>query len=176
MKCSILLKASVLTLAMAGFIGCGDGGSNSTDTEDDLGSSDVIDGGTTNSVTEEVVIRDVFGRDGNLWKPSGDEHGSSPGAVVMIFSPKYGKEFDKCEFKTKGGGVRRATCINNVPWTHKPYSCFANPSHGGDRQHWRTFTSCYDLAEVYASCTLGNKKYIFTAPGGQGAAVCTRFG
>lgn len=136
------------------------------------GGSGGDDGDSSNSRSPVRVASEDFGVDGNLWKPSGDSHGSSPGSVVVIISSRYTKQFDYCEVYLRDGTTLPLTCINNVSWTHIPYSCFAN----GNRQHWRSFTSCHDFAEVKATCYLDNQEYLFKAPAGQAGSVCTRFG
>jgi hypothetical protein len=162
---SICLASVVAILAACGGSSGGDGSSVEVDNDPALGSNPNVRVATEN-----------FGVDGNLWKPSGDDHGSSPGAVVVIIGPRYQKQFDSCEVKLRDGTTKQLTCVNNVPWTHTPYSCFANPSNGGERQHWRSFTSCHDMAEVKATCYLDGQEFVFQAPEGQVGSVCTRFG
>ncbi|GEM_PF-2233115 len=113
-----------------------------------------------------------FGNEGNLWKPSGDDHGAGAGNLVVIISSKYSKQFDSCSVPLRDGTTSSLVCINNVPWTHTPYSCFAN----GNRQHWRANFKCSDAAEIKATCRKGSETYVFTVEGGARANVCGRYG
>lgn len=121
---------------------------------------------------EIVVTKDTFGVDGNLWKPKADPKGSTPNNVVVLFSAKYTERFDNCEIALKDGSTAQLYCQDNVPWTHVPYSCFAN----GNRQTWRTDFKCSSPSEVKVTCRLRGAEYEFSAPDGATGWTCNRFG
>ncbi len=145
--------------------GCGSGTDDSTDD---------TAGAPAPDVTADPVVRSThyFGQNGNLWKPAGDDHGSSPGNLVVLLSSQFSEQFDNCEVTLGTGEVRQLICINNVSWTHTPYSCFAN----GGRQHWRADFKCSSVAEVKVVCRLPNMETTFTVPEAQRGQVCSRFG
>ena len=129
---------------------------------------------------EEIVIDDpqvtttihAFGLDNNLWKPSADSEGSTPGNVVILINPAFTERFDSCEVPLHGGEVRQVTCVDYVEWTHIPYSCFGN----GGRQTWRTDFKCHEVLEVKVTCYLRDQIHIFTVPDEVRYNVCSRFG
>lgn len=167
MRLFALLVVSLFTMA------CGSSGGNSGTTE--TPSADVADP-ISDPVVEGKTFVDYFGRDGNLWKPAGDDHGAGPGNLVILAGGKYSEQFDTCSVKKTDGTTVPLTCINNVPWTHIPYSCFGNPIGGKDRQHWRADFRCGSAAAVEVICHLGLDTYVFQAPDGRLGEVCTRFG
>lgn len=118
------------------------------------------------------VVTEIFGRDGNLYKPFSDDHGAGGGNLVVLMSSRYTKRFETCEIPLKDGTTAQLTCIDNQPWTHTPYSCFAN----GDRQHWRASFRCSSVAQIRVRCRLAGKTYIFTVDEGSRGNVCTRYG
>lgn len=123
-----------------------------------------------------IVSTQIFGQNGNLWKPAGDDHGSSPGSLVVLLSGQFTEQFDSCEVRDTSGNVRQLTCLNTVPWTHRPYSCFSNPDASGWRQTWRSDIRCGQAAEVRVVCRSFNQEVEFVAPDGARGAVCQRFG
>lgn len=146
-------------------------GTPSTDTP----SADVADP-VADPVAGGKTFTDNFGSEGNLWKPAGDAHASGAGNLVIVIAGKYSTQFDSCSVKKADGTTAELTCVNNVPWTHHPFSCFANPIGGLDRQHWRANFECGSAASVEAICHLGLDTYVFQAPDGRFGEVCTRFG
>jgi len=115
---------------------------------------------------------ETFGVDGNLYKPVADDHGAGAGNLVVLLGSKFTEAFDSCEVTLNTGEVRQLVCIDDQPWTHIPYSCFAN----GDRQHWRADFKCSAMSEVKVTCREEKQEVVFTAPAGRGHELCSRFG
>lgn len=153
----------LLTLASLVFISCGGGGGGGDEPIAELSETDL------NPV---AVSTEYFGSDGNLYKPVADAISSGAGNLVVLFSAKYSKQFERCETRLKDGSIAQLTCINNQPWTHIPYSCFAN----GNRQTWRANFTCWDVAEVSVTCYDFNQEITFTVPDEQKSQICSRFG
>lgn len=161
-----LLSSWILALGLflVALPGCGDGSNDGTD--DEVNEEFIEEEGAITRLNE------TFGVDGNLYKPVGDDHGAGAGNLVVLLSPKFSTQFDSCEIPVRSGGMATLTCINDQPWTHIPYSCFAN----GDRQHWRANFKCSDVAEIKVVCRSADMEVTFTAPEGQRGSICTRFG
>lgn len=119
-----------------------------------------------------IVSTQYFGQNGNLWKPRGDDHGGSPGSLVVLLSAQFTEQFDTCEVPMADGTIGQLICINNQPWTQTPYSCFTN----GDRQTWRAPFGCEDAGDVKVTCKQENQEVIFTVPDGVGKNTCQRYG
>lgn len=126
---------------------------------------------TSSSSSLSSVETHYFGQNGNLWKPAGDEHGGSPGNLVVLFSAQFNNQFDSCQVTLVDGSTAQLICINDQPWTQVPYSCFTN----GDRQTWRATFGCSHVAEVKVICHIGTAEYIFTVPDTYLGSVCSRF-
>lgn len=150
---------------------CGCGGSDGSSSEDDSDLSDIESGGES-LTPAPVVVTEIFGQDGNLWKPSGDSHGAGAGNLVVLLSSKYTEQFDSCEVALNTGEVSQLICINDQPWTHTPFSCFSN----GERQTWRAVFPCSDAAEVKVTCYSATEEVIFTVPETSRGWTCQRFG
>ena len=71
---------------------------------------------------------------GTLYKPVADGGGSTySGNPVFLISNKFERQFARCEVELKDGRLEALDCVDNVPWTQTPFSCFSN----GNRQTWR---------------------------------------
>lgn len=151
--------------------GCGDSSSSS---EEDL----FVDDAALSAVSEgaksanPIVSTQYFGQGGNLYKPVSDVDASGGGNVVVLLDRQFTERFDTCEIPLTNGEMGRLECLDTVPWTHTPYSCFAN----GDRQHWRATFRCGSVAKVEVVCRDENQEVTFKVPEGQEGWVCTRFG
>jgi len=116
------------------------------------------------AVMEEVPESNVisktqfFGQEGNLYKPKGDPLASGAGNMVVLLSSKFTTQFDSCEIKKKSGETAQLTCLNSVPWTQTPFSCFSN----GNRQTWRANFKCSDVAEIKVVCQDSMQEVTFT--------------
>ena len=165
----------LLILSLSLTVGCGGGsgdgeGSEFTDAVQEEGLEAPIDANPIALATEQ------FGSEGNLWKPSGDDHAAGAGQLVVLLSGKYKTRFDTCEVRKRSGEIAQLTCIDDQPWTHNPYSCFANPDASGERQHWRANFECQDAAEVKVVCRDQNQEVTFTVAEEKRRSVCSRFG
>ncbi|WKZ57091.1 MAG: hypothetical protein QY326_00070 [Bdellovibrionota bacterium] len=166
MKQKLSLLILLTSAIVFGFAGCGSSGGDDSD--------DGAAGGNEQLPESNPIAQrsETFGVDGNLWKPAGDDHGAGAGNLVVLLSSRYTKRFDTCELQRTNGQIAQLTCIDNVPWTHTPYSCFAN----GDRQHWRADFKCSEAAEVKVTCRDANQEVTFTVDASQRGSVCNRFG
>ena len=126
----------------------------------------------TESTEGREVIEDTFGVGGNLYKPRSDVISSGAGNVVVLFDRSYSEQMEGCSIPLKDGTSGALFCINNEAFTQVPFSCFSN----GGRQTWRGNFKCEDVGEVVVMCRRGDKRFRFSAPGGQTGNVCTRFG
>lgn len=157
----------ILLIFIAGFIlACGE---DTTNDSSSTGSDSSTGGGSSGNL---VRIIEFFGTDGNLYKPFGDPTASGAGNMVVLLSSKYIQRFDTCEIPTVDGGIAQLTCLDTVPWTHIPYSCFSN----GNRQTWRSNFSCHNVAEIEVTCRDATREVIFTVPDQLKQSVCQRFG
>jgi hypothetical protein len=160
-KLLLLATSSALIVSLAA---CGSSGSDDADQQTVPESA----------VGEPSIVRttEFFGNSGNLYKPAGEEGGSGAGLVVILLGPHHTEQFDSCEIKKSDGTVAQLDCNNRVPWTHQPYSCFAN----GNRQHWRADFSCWDVGDVKVTCKKPGIETVFTVPDEVRAGVCSRWG
>lgn len=125
------------------------------------------------SATPNPIVRtQLFGDGGNLYKPVSDDHGSGGGNLVVLFDRQFTEAFDSCEIPLADGTVAPLICIDNQPWTQKPYSCFSN----GERQTWRANFRCGAVGEIKVTCRSLTQEVIFTVPEAVRGHVCTRFG
>ncbi|MCB0317445.1 MAG: hypothetical protein KDD56_01725, partial [Bdellovibrionales bacterium] len=93
-----------LLICLSMFAACGGGGGNGTATEttaevtvDEMLEAEAV------VVENEVVERQFFGQNGNLWKPSGDDHGAGAGNLVVLLSSQFKEQFDSCEVVDRDG-------------------------------------------------------------------------
>lgn len=145
---------------------CG-GGSSSSDSNSRPDSADT-------APTDSLPVADVtefFGVDGNLYKPVSDETASGGGNLVVLFSSKFTTQFQSCVMRLNTGEIAGLFCLNSVPWTQTPFSCFSN----GNRQTWRANFRCSSAGEVRVLCNDGLQNIEFIAPNGALGNVCTRF-
>lgn len=161
---SILFCLAASLTACGGSGGGGEGPVVGDEQERELASND-----DENAIAKG---KQTFGVAGNLWKPAGEEGASGAGRPVIILSPQFGKRFKSCEVRGRDGSVIPLDCNDRVPWSHNPYSCFAN----GGRQHWRCPCNCGDIAEVKVVCRDDNQEVTFSAAGPAIGAVCERHG
>lgn len=118
------------------------------------------------------MLTETFGVDGNLYKPVSDETASGGGNMVVLLSSKFTTQFNTCKIRNSAGEIVDLFCLNSVPWTQIPFSCFSN----GNRQTWRANFKCSSVGEVRVSCQDSVQTVEFVAPGGATGNVCTRFG
>ncbi|MCB0319750.1 MAG: hypothetical protein KDD60_02420 [Bdellovibrionales bacterium] len=150
--------------------GCTDAGSDSEPADDSGGVITISpDIQSDNPIAQRS---EIFGQDGNLWKPRSDDHASGAGNLVVLLSSKYRTQFETCEVELSNGERRDLTCVNDQPWTHIPYSCFSN----GARQTWRANFQCHQAKSVRVVCRDALQEVTFKAPTGQQSQVCSRFG
>ncbi len=123
-----------------------------------------------------IVSTQFFGENGNIWKPAADEHSSGAGLLVVLLSGIFTEQFDSCEVRTRSGQTAQMLCVNDQPWTQRPYSCFSNPDANGWRQTWRATFPCDQAGEVRVLCRSFNQEVTFTVPAAARGAVCSRFG
>lgn len=140
--------------------GCGDSSDNDTAAPEE----------TIQPESSIAKSTQIFGQTGNLWKPSGDGHGGSPGNLVILLSSQFTTQFDNCEVKTKDGQTAQLLCINDQAWTQIPYSCFTN----GNRQTWRANFKCSNAAEVTVVCRDTTQEVTFTVDAARRNQVCSR--
>ena len=115
---------------------------------------------------------EVFGQDGNLYKPRADGHSSGAGNLVVLLGAKFTTQFDSCEIMLNTGEIAQLICINNEEWTQVPFSCFSN----GNRQTWRANFTCDAVGEVRVVCRDATREVTFVAPDPFIGSVCSRFG
>ncbi|MEZ4753511.1 MAG: hypothetical protein R3A13_04270 [Bdellovibrionota bacterium] len=135
-------------------------------------SEEIVDETIPEISDNPVVETQFFGSNGNLWKPSGDAHASGAGNLAILLSSSFRDQFDSCKLKKTSGETVDLLCLNTVPWTQIPYSCFSN----GNRQTWRANFKCNEAAEVKVTCYEDKQEVVFTVPEAQRGAVCSRFG
>ena len=146
--------------------GSGGGGGDSAQEVASAIADELIAEDTTRRATE------IFGQNGNLYKPSGDETAAGAGNMVFLANPAYTEQFDNCEIQDTSGATVQLICINNQPWTMIPFSCFSN----GNRQTWRAPFGCGEVAQVRIVCRRPGLEVTFQAPPGLEGAVCSRLG
>jgi len=149
-----------LCLIFVALLGCGGSSSDDAAIEEALTSLNL------------VASEQTFGQNGNLWKPSGDDHGAGGGNLVVLLSSQFTTQFDSCDVRLNTGEVAPLVCINNQPWTHTPYSCFSN----GNRQTWRANFKCSSAAEVKVVCRDIQQEVIFTVDESIRNQICSRHG
>lgn len=166
-----LLSSLFVLLLLAG---CGSSSDDSTGDTELASDSDVAGEAALDApvVEEPAPERHYFGQNGNLWKPSGDDHGAGGGNLVVLFSSQFSEQFDSCEVATVSGEVAQLRCINDQPWTQIPYSCFSN----GNRQTWRANFKCSHAADVFVTCYRDGRPTEFAAPDQWRNNVCSRIG
>lgn len=146
------------------FLACGSSSDSDNQTTDHSGSSTTVFG--------NADVTDTFGVDGNLYKPVSDESASGLGNLVVLLSSKYSTKFDTCKIRKNTGDIADLFCLDTVPWTQVPFSCFSN----GNRQTWRANFKCSSVGEVRVLCQDSIQSVEFVAPNGATGNVCTRFG
>ena len=119
-----------------------------------------------------IVERQLFGQNGNLYKPSADPKSSGAGNLVVLLGQQFTTRFNSCEIKLASGEVAQLLCIDNEDWTQVPFSCFSN----GNRQTWRANFTCDKVAEVLVTCRDAMQEVVFTVPDELRGLVCNRFG
>jgi hypothetical protein len=159
-KFSHLCAAFILFMS-----GCGGGSSSGETTLEDSSLSEEIP-------MNPIVVSQEFGVDGNLYKPRSDENASGEGNLVVLLSSRFTTQFDSCEIQKRSGELAQLFCLNSVPWTDVPYSCFSN----GGRQTWRATFKCDEVAQVKVVCRDANQEVTFTVPDANKGNICTRFG
>lgn len=165
---AICLSVSICFLGS--LLGCGDSGGGDSESDSFLESAPLdSEAKAVNPIASSVQY---FGQGGNLYKPVSDEHASGGGNVVVLLDRQFTERFDTCEIPLVSGEMAHLECVDYVPWSHTPYSCFAN----GDRQHWRASFRCGSVAEIRVVCRDENQEVTFTVPEEQRGWVCTRFG
>lgn len=113
-----------------------------------------------------VVKKQIFGENGNLWKPVSDTTGN----MVVVLDPKWVKLFTySCKAKLKNGKSDTLSCGG-------PRACFANPINGKDRMHLRGSFKCREYAKVEVVCEEEKQTVIFTVKEADVNKVCNRFG
>ena len=123
-------------------------------------------------IENPIVVTEFFGQEGNLYKPTSDDHGAGQGNLVFLASAKFARQFESCSIKKSDGSTAALLCINDQPWTQIPFSCFSN----GNRQTWRASFGCAEAGEVKVTCKDLNQEVVFTVPEEQRGFVCNRFG
>lgn len=167
MKKNLIIKISILFLTLLSVCllnACSHGG----------GGDDTGDGPAAGipEIGNPIVQTQIFGENGNLYKPRSAEDSAGTGNLVVLLSPQFTTQFDSCEIRKSNGEIGQLICINDQPWTHVPFSCFSN----GNRQTWRANFRCDEVAEVKVTCRDFQQEVIFAAPAGQTGSLCTRFG
>ena len=163
-----LIMKTILSLfsicALCFFTACGSSGS---DSDSDSEPQSV-------ATNEQLIaqLSDIFGVDGNLWKPKAEEGSSTSGLLVVLLSAKYTNRFDSCELEKIDGSIEYLDCNDRVEWSHEPFSCVAN----GGREHWRSLSTCDQAAQVRVVCRNATEVLTVEATGPAITSVCDRHG
>lgn len=164
------MKLYLILLSALLLISCGSDSSSNEENNNDVPDDQQSSASSSSSATDYTTSTYYFGQNGNLYKPAGDDHGGSPGNLVVLFSSQFSEQFDSCEIALNSGTTAQLICINDQPWTQIPYSCFTN----GNRQTWRANFKCGSVAEVKVTCYQNSNKYVFTVPEGARNQICSR--
>jgi len=107
----------------------------------------------------------IFGKNGNLWKPVSD---NPPGNLVVLFDSKFPKLFSRGCYATLKSGKK------DFLWCNQPAgsNCFSNPNRMTLRGNYK----CSEYKSVRVVCEEEKQTVIFEAPQGQKKNTCKRLG
>ncbi len=176
-----ILFIAILSFTIISLTACGSGsddnsfadGNNSNNGESGNESGSEGTGNSDQSNTGDITFaREIFGNDGNLWKPKSEEADAGGGNLVVLLNSRYTTRFDTCEVLRSTGEISQLDCNDRAPWTEEPFSCFSN----GRRQTWRASFRCQSAAEIRVICRSSTQEVTFTVDDNNLGRVCERFG